>query len=227
MDKETHDKIKASGAKTAHEAGIKFGHAELKQGHNVLHTYEPKKLAASENIHKLEQLEKGAIKNIITAGAMAGALATSHAAQGPTNSPLSYSHDKMLNAISQVESSGGKNVNHKPTSQGSAYGKFALMPNTIHETIKMNPDLKRQHSKAIGLNGNDLSHYMQDNPNLEQVLADRHIKRLEHHFGQNPTAIAFAYNQGISGTNRAIKEKQNIESHPYVQKFKQAYGKEK
>lgn len=42
VDKATHDKIKASGAKTAHEAGIEFGPAILKKGPKVLKTYHHK-----------------------------------------------------------------------------------------------------------------------------------------------------------------------------------------
>ena len=64
---------------------------------------------------------------------------------------------------------------------------------------------------------------MQDNPKLEHEIANRHLQRLEHHFGQNPNALSFAWNQGITGTNRALQQKHDIGSHPYVQKFKQAY----
>ncbi|HEY5235238.1 MAG TPA: polyphosphate polymerase domain-containing protein, partial [Rhabdochlamydiaceae bacterium] len=39
VDKATWDKIKTSGAKTAHEAGIEFGNAELKHGPKVIRTY--------------------------------------------------------------------------------------------------------------------------------------------------------------------------------------------
>lgn len=39
VDKSTFDKIKSSGAKTAHEAGISFGNAQLKKGPKVLKTY--------------------------------------------------------------------------------------------------------------------------------------------------------------------------------------------
>ncbi len=39
VPKDLHDKIKASGAKTAHEAGIEFGPAELKHGQKTLRTY--------------------------------------------------------------------------------------------------------------------------------------------------------------------------------------------
>lgn len=39
VDQPTWEKIKASGAKTAHEAGIEFGNAELKRGPKTIKTY--------------------------------------------------------------------------------------------------------------------------------------------------------------------------------------------
>jgi len=39
LDKPTWDKIKSSGAQTAHEAGIEFGNAELKRGPKTIKTY--------------------------------------------------------------------------------------------------------------------------------------------------------------------------------------------
>jgi len=47
VEKPQWDKIKASGAKTAHDAGISFGDAQLHQGHKVLQTY--KKSESQEN----------------------------------------------------------------------------------------------------------------------------------------------------------------------------------
>ena len=192
-----------------------------------------------EKVAKTEDLEKGAIKNILTAGSMAAALASPQTtdAKVPSHGPLhpkvsaspnaDYSREKILNAISQVESSGGKNVNHKPTSMGTAWGKYALMPSVIQDTIRLNPKLKQKHSKALRLQGENLNRYMQDNPNLEQEIASNHLNRLEHHFGHNPEAIAFGWNQGVTGTNKALKAKHNISEHPYVKKFKQAYESEK
>jgi len=192
-----------------------------------------------KHVKKNESLEKGALKNLLTAGTMGAALASAvpSEAHAPNHEPLhpqagahpttGYDRKKMLDAISQVESSGGKNTVHKPTSMGRAYGRFAEMPDMIHDTIRLNPDLKRQHQKALNLQGDDLHRYMQDNPKLEEQIADKHLSRLEHHFGQNPSLIAFSWNQGVTGTNRALNQKHDISSHPYVQKFKHAYeGKE-
>jgi hypothetical protein len=188
-----------------------------------------------EKVGKSESLEKGAVKNALTAGMMAGALASAapseakapaHGGLHPTVSAspnTGYSREKMLNAISQVESSGGKNVHHKPTSMGTAWGRFAEMPDVIHDTIRLNPDLKRKHGKALRLQGENLNRYMQDNKGLEDLIAQKHLERLEHHFGHNPEAIARAWNTGITSTNRAINHKENIELHPYVKKFKQYY----
>ena len=39
VPKAVHDEIKTAGHKTAHDAGIEFGHAELKRGPKTLHTY--------------------------------------------------------------------------------------------------------------------------------------------------------------------------------------------
>ena len=176
---------------------------------------------------KSKELEKGSLKDILTAGMMAGALASPHMAGAPTKSP-EFSRDKISRAIASVESSGGKNTAHKVLSNGQqAYGKFALMPDVIHDTIRLNPDLKGQHRKALNLQGENLHHYMQDNPQLENEIVNRHMDRLQHHFGNDPTKIAFAWNQGIKGTNRAVNQKQDLSTHPYVQKFKQAYESEK
>jgi hypothetical protein len=275
VPKSVHDEIKSKGHKTAHDAGIEFGHAELRRGPKTIQTYHPKTEKSEESesppltkpysseaqrrwahttagkkalggeagvhewdeatkgkklpekVGKAEVLQKGAVKNALTAAAMGAAIASTPAAHSPTKDPVPYSRDKMLNAISQVESSGGQNMAHKPTSQGTAYGKWALMPSVVQDTIRLNPDLKRQHRKALKLQGQDLTHYMQDNPKLEQEIVNRHLDRLEHHFGQNPAAIAYGWNQGVTGTNKALNQKQDIGAHPYVQKFKRAYLGEK
>jgi len=182
-----------------------------------------------------ETLQKGALKNAGIALGMAGALAGSsqgastHANRSPASIQQpkvqipSYDHKKMLNAIMQVESSGGKNLNHKPTANGdTAYGRWALMPGTIKDTIKSHKDLKSKYGKALSLSGPNLSRYIQDNKGLEDVLADRHLAHVERHF-KTPEEVGFAWNQGIVGTNRAKKEGKKISEHPYVQKIKGAY----
>lgn len=236
VDKKTWEHIVDSKAQTAHEAGMKFHPAELKQGHTTLKQYAPpkkeevkEKLAASEDI----TLAKGAMKNLGTAAAMGVALA---GASIPTAQPsMDIPHDdyttkKMLNTISSVESSGGKFINHRqlngPIHQGEkAFGKYGLTPAIIRETVRMTPGLKKQYAKLSHLHGDDMNRFMQDNPVLEDKVAEQHLKRLEHHFGHDPAKIGYAWLEGITGTNKAIKEKKNIGEHWHVKKIKEHYGK--
>jgi hypothetical protein len=247
VDKALHDKIKASGAKTAHEAGIEFGPAELKKGPKTLRTYHHKPdttesvapdagdFTSKVDVPKADPLEKGALKNAGIALGMAGALASpTHATNTASRAPASiehsqkspYDHKKMLNAISQVESSGGKNLQHKPMSNGQhAFGRYALTPDTIRDTIKSNPDLKAKHAKALALQGDTIHKYMQDHQGLEDLIADRHLAHLESHFKNNPDQVAFGWLNGVRGTNRAKQNGTDFSKHWYTQKVKQAYGK--
>jgi hypothetical protein len=188
------------------------------------------------------KLEKGLLQNAGVALGMAGALAGSSAQaapKAPTNrapaniqqvkpSAPSYDHKKMLGAISQVESSGGKNINHKPLKNGEvAYGKYALLPNTIKDTIKAHKDLKAKYGKALALQGPQLHKFMQDNKGLEDVLANRHLAHMEHRLGSNPDMVSMAWLNGIQGTLDAKNKGTDIKNHQYVTKVRNAYGKGK
>lgn len=354
VEKKTWDGIVASKATTAHEAGIEFGPAQLKQGHKTLATYnhiakpdvadqhkvldQPKKLAASEKLdeslgksnygpakmglysandnarrkmdrtsdtvdaagpnktvkattpsfrqqaaHEAKQarmkskanpvrvyseaekkafakktgqtvykpprklaaseasvgqpLSKGVMKQLGTAAAMASAIGL--ASPTPNAAPAGmdnvshkqshYDKNHMLNAIAQVESSGGKFANHRALggmhNGEHAYGKYGLTPIVIRETVRLHPELKNKHQKVVGLSGQDLHHYMQDNPGLEETIAQKHLARLEHHFGKNPEKIGYAWLNGITGTYKANKENEDIKNHWHVTKIRNAYGK--
>lgn len=241
VDKHTWDTIVDSGAKTAHEAGIDFGHAQLRQGHKILTTYKhghpvktssEDKLAASE-IMPGEQLSKG-LKQIASAAAIASVigLATPTPEAVPAvhlHQQSQYSRQKMLRTISSVESSGGKFANHRMLGGmhhgDTAFGKYGLTPIVIRETVRMNPELKHKYGKVQSLEGQDLKHFMQDNPGLEDKVADKHLARLEHHFGQDPAKIGYAWLEGITGTYKAGKENKDIQDHWHVKKIKAAYSK--
>ncbi len=233
VDEKTWHKVKNSGAKTAHDAGIQFHNAELRHGPAIVNTYHPK-LAASE------KMDKG-IKHVAAAMGLAGAmaLAPSNTVQEPkANAPArqhqsasvsqaTYTPQRMLHAIAQVESTNGQNENHKTTSKGDrAYGRYGLMPNTIRETVHMNPTFK-QHSKVQQLQGDDFRHYMDDNKGLEDQIASKHLERLEHHFGQDPSKIGYAWLNGIRGTYQAQKQNKDINNHWHAAKVKDAYDKGK
>lgn len=245
VDKQTWQGIVNSGAKTAHEAGIEFGHAQLKQGHKVVTTYRhggissDDKLAASEKMIG-EPMNKG-IKEMAGAAAMAGIIglatpikdATPAMAHTGYHQAPSYDSKKMLRAISQVESSGGKFSHHRQLAtngihQGeAAFGQYGLTPLVIRETVRMNPSLKSKYGKIQHLEGQDLHNFMQDNPGLEDKVAEKHLARLEHHFGKDPSKIGYAWLEGITGTYKAAKEKKDINEHWHVKKINSAYKEQK
>lgn len=229
IDKDLYDKIKKDGI-TAEE--LEFGPLMVEHGAgNDIHTF-----------NKSEELEKGAIKNfgamVGLAGALTGGTPAKQTPQAATNAPTvtqaqtpspAYSRKKMLNTISQVESNGGKNMHHKELggmhAGESAYGKFGLTPAIIRETIHMNPDLNHKYKKATALRGDDLQRFMQDNPGLEDTIADKHLARLEHHFGQDPSSLGYAWLNGVRGTYKAKKENKDIASHWHAKKITDAYSR--
>lgn len=197
-----------------------------------------------------ESVEKGEFGDKLKAGAIGLAVAASTALT-PTQSGLEQyiknpaqetkiqpakankEKERILASIMDVESSGGKNVEHEAPHFGTmhgkerAYGKYGLMPITIRETIKRNPNLMNKHSKAINLMGSDLHNYMDKNPGLEDAIANSHYDRLSKHFGNDPVKIARAWIGGITGTKTAIKNGEDISKHWHVVKVKRAYDQRK
>jgi hypothetical protein len=185
-----------------------------------------------------QPLEKG-IKHVAAGFAIAGAMAAPHQANAPAapapkpavQQQSQYDSGKMLRTIASVETQSGHNMAHKPVGGihggESAFGKYGLMPNTIRETIGMHRDLKQKHGNALKLKGDDMRRYMEDNPGLEDTIAQRHLQRLEHHFGKDPSKLGYAWLEGIRGTYKAGKENKNINDHWHVKKIRDAYGKEK
>jgi 8-oxo-dGTP pyrophosphatase MutT (NUDIX family) len=63
VPKSVHDEIKSKGHKTAHEAGMEFGHPELKRGPRVLQTYRPKMdKSGKTELNKKEKEDKDTAK---------------------------------------------------------------------------------------------------------------------------------------------------------------------
>lgn len=235
IDKALYDDINENGLKPE-EVEFDCLTCEFGAG-NTAHEFE-------ECLDKSEALEKGILRTaalgaaIFAGAANAGApnaaakptasRAPAMVQRAPKDSP--YSTQKMLQTIAQVESSGGSQQEHKEIERGlnrgtAAFGKYGLTNSTIRDTIRMNKDLRNKYKKALSLDDKSLHNYMQDNKGLEDVIAERHVKRLEHHFGQNPDKIGYGWLNGVRGTYKAGKENKDLASHWHVKKIKDAYNK--
>jgi hypothetical protein len=101
------------------------------------------------------------------------------------------------------------------------------MPETIRETIQGHKDLKTKHGKALALRGQQLHHYMKDNPDLENVIADRHLSHMEHRLGKDPGQLGYAWLMGTQGTLNDRKRGTDIKNHWRTKRVEDAYGKGK
>lgn len=141
-------------------------------------------------------------------------------------------------AIAEIESSSGKNVDHQRMESGihkgdKAFGDIGLMPNTAKqyakELLSSGDDSAELQGILSSKQGSDqVNQILEDNPELYQKLKDYHFDRLliknkndpfkaahAHYYGEN-----FAQNRNLDG------DKFNPFSHDksgYIDKFKKAY----
>ncbi len=134
--------------------------------------------------------------------------------------PQKGQSEDFLNAISQIESSGGQNLNHPviqagPQAGQQAIGSYGLLPNTIQELTnrarlenKITPEMEAaaRNPASIG-----------SNPELEQQYAQQLADRVLHRF-PDPAMAAYAWNSGHNLTPEQVKHR-DFQNNPYVQKF--------
>ncbi len=138
--------------------------------------------------------------------------------------PQKVQRENFLNAISQIESSGGTNLAHPTIKKGpqagqTAMGMYGLLPNTIQE-LTNRARLQGQVTPEMMAASRDPASIKQD-PNLEQQyanqLANRVLTRLP-----DPRMAAYAWNSGHNLTSDQIRGRDYI-NDPYVQKFSKVW----
>jgi len=131
--------------------------------------------------------------------------------------------NKFLEKISQIESSGGKNTNHKTMESGihsgdSAFGNYGLMPNTVKEMAKRERmSGGKELSPLLEMDGEQIKQYLRDKPEAEQIIARGLARKLLTRFG-SPEEAAYAWNQGHNLSPEKLA-KRNFQDHDYVKKF--------
>ena len=132
---------------------------------------------------------------------------------------------RMIKAIACVESNSGKNINHKQLPiksihQGTkAYGKYALTPILIKETAQIDKNIDKLYPDLRAMNIHKINNYMKSNPNLENLIATSHLRRLIKLFGNNPKAIGHAWLNGSQSTKNALKSGKSLKDHWHVRKI--------
>lgn len=128
--------------------------------------------------------------------------------------------DQFLKIIAQIESSGGKNLNHPVIESGlqagqQAMGNYGLLPNTVQELTNRARLQKQVTPEMEEASRNPAS--LRENPALQQVYAEQ----LANHVldkTQDPEMAAFAWNAGHNLKPDEIKKRDYL-NNSYVKKF--------
>lgn len=132
---------------------------------------------------------------------------------------------QFLNAISNIESSGGRNTNHPEMESGihagqAAIGRYGLMPNTVNEVLnrmRLNGTLTEDLDQLRDLDPDTLRSALESRPDLEQEVAKSLANRVLERQGDEERA-AYSWNQGHNLTPEQISEKPYRDSD-YVRKY--------
>lgn len=206
---------------------------------------------------KAEELEKAGIKNALAAAGMGAAMAMAPTAidsSSPNPAPITAakpahktSHEEVFNrvskqypllgAIGQIESSGGKNLNHKTMDGGihkgmTAGGMFGMMPHSAAFILKQDPELAKKYPKLAEAAGNIEANHKQFTDtfnNDPEAAADFAVATFNKRKGKtkNDSQLAYSWLNGLKGSWNKYKEggQAALDEHPYVQKVMAQYAK--
>lgn len=198
-----------------------------------------------ENLMKANLLRDSLIAGAMSVG-MAGADTVAHMDRKPAAIqtqpaapkteiqavPSQSIKDRILNSIRQVESSGGKNTNHKMVTTGlnansRAIGSYGLMPLTVKDVVSKNKELSQKYPEIIHADPHQVKNVMAKYPRAERDIASAHYDNLARVLGEDPARIGFSWLNGRSGTQKALKEGKNLNNHWHVKKILAEFNKNK
>lgn len=140
---------------------------------------------------------------------------------------------QFLSRISQLETSGGKNLNHKVITDGlqsgqKAIGRYGLLNNTIQEVLNrkrmagdINPDLaalRNQDQEAVRA-------ALTERPELEDEIAGSLAERILDRNEGNDAAAAYSWLNGSNLAPERITTDKLVNSD-YVQKYQKLLNAE-
>lgn len=136
--------------------------------------------------------------------------------------------DRFLQLISQIESSGGRDLAHSVIDSGihkgdRAVGRYGLMPNTV-ETLnnikKRDQQFGPDENITSQLNNDELDEFVQSNPRVEDNYANQLADYVLNKTDGDMEKAAFLWNQG-QYTPKEDLTPELMEQTDYVQKFNQ------
>lgn len=216
---------------------------EAKIENNIKKINEAVKQANSEGLNK-------GIKDALTGAAAAGLIATGSGAAAADKQPAvqqekSVSHEQMISplkesnphlwALAHIESSGGKDTDHKEIASEKslhkghkAGGPWGIMPHTAQYAASISKDLRKKYPEISSMlkdknsvkeNHKKITKFFNENPEGALDFAKTLYNRLDKVHKGDPDKIAHSWYHGIKGTERALDKGKDISKHDYVTKF--------
>lgn len=133
----------------------------------------------------------------------------------------------FLKKIREIESSGGKNTNHKRMPAGihqgtSAVGDYGIMPNTALETLnrmRLSSELPEDYQRYLNTSPEEMEDALRTNPELYNSVAEYNANRALERTDGDEEKAAYMWNQGLNLNPDNIDD-DILNSAQYVQKFR-------
>jgi hypothetical protein len=135
--------------------------------------------------------------------------------------PTTLHHE--LKPIAELESSGGKNMQHKVSAKGdydTAFGALGYKPMVAHETYLKSKHLQKLYPNLNEVN--DFTHAMKENPQFYNALASQHWNNLKKLSGNDISKAVYSWRWGAGAASKAKPEQ--IQGDSYVKKYHQIAG---
>ena len=134
---------------------------------------------------------------------------------------------QFLDLIRQIESSGGKNLDHDTLNYGmhkgdAAIGEYGIMPKTANEFIRRR-ELRGQYGPDEALmskmSPEELTEFLKDQDRVEQNLAEDIADRVLTRSKGDVEKAAYMWNQGHNKLASSV-DTQDLDSSDYIKKFR-------
>jgi len=192
----------------------------------------------------MEKNMKGAIAGALMSGAMTlmpPSLSGIAEHKKPAMTPAAFVEklqDKAptLWSIAQIESTGGKMLDHDVVKHGlnkgmRAGGPWGMMPKTFADTFNKSHALQQKYAqlapfvKDIDANHDNVTKALNTDPQLAYLAASELYNKLHKLHGSDIDKIAHSWREGVAGTQHALKSGKKLSDHPYVKKLKETHPK--
>jgi hypothetical protein len=137
-------------------------------------------------------------------------------------------YDKELHAIAQIESSNGRNKNHKTVVVGrqrgtTAAGSYGLMPYSVLELMKYDFYVGQKYAFLSGMTPNEITNYLNSDILADREIASRMWKRLRRRDSAEVSACSWYRGRG----NCENASDEELLADEYVQKFEKILNPER